>query len=393
MKFSLHNLLTFYKTERMLFILIVLCVMSSTIVLHFAYGLYQNYHVIRVEKENEMQEMVVEIVDPTRVTKEALETCLLSLSDDVNHSVVDYIVHPVIEPLTSLGEENGWGYFDVRFTIKDHAIAPCGIFRENLEQYGTLYEGRYFTAEEEATGAAVAIIGDDAGSNRSCIDYITIRNDKNGHLIQLGDRVFQVIGVQKMTILPIIPFNSLEANTQLNHNIYICMDRSITRSQYEEIRDVLSNQFQNAIIIPELVITETEDVYFYNTILLISVAVSLLAAANFSIIYQYMLEKRRKVIAVFRICGCKKIQALGIFLGECLMIILPAYLISAVTYAKLLLPQLSPLFPYMAASYHPGIYAAIFVIYLFTTLMTLLLMMTGQIHRKSLLECKGRDGR
>ena len=127
--------------EPLLFVLIMLCVISSAIILHFSYGLYQNYHVIIVEKENEMNELVIEIVDPERVTKQKYEDALLSLSDDVNDAVIMYLVQPKIEPIASMNLENGWGYMEVRFTIRNHAVAPCEIFHENLENYGSLMKG------------------------------------------------------------------------------------------------------------------------------------------------------------------------------------------------------------------------------------------------------------
>lgn len=388
MKYVFYNLRNFCKIEPLLFVLIMLCVMSSAIVLHFSYGLYQNYHVIIVEKENEMNELVIEIVDPTRVTKEKYENALLSLPDDVNDAVIMYLVQPKIEPIASMNLENGWGYMEIRFTIRNQKVVPCEIFHDNLEKYGTMVRGRYFTDEEEKNGSLVALIGGDSGSISSCTDYLTIQDDAEGHFIQIGNRIFQVVGEQKMTCIPIIPFNSLYPDTQLYHHLYITKDRPFTQSEYEEIRNVLSEKFGDAIKIPELDLTETEDIYFYRTILLIAAAISALAAANFSIIYQYMLEKRSKEITIFRICGCSKTQATGIFLVECLVMIVPVYLLSAIIYAKLLLPQLSSMFPYMEGSYTLAIYFAIFLIYLGITLIVLSIMVSQQIRRKSLLESK-----
>ncbi|MCR4644708.1 MAG: ABC transporter permease [Oscillospiraceae bacterium] len=388
MKYILYNLRNFCKMEPLLFVLIMLCVISSAIILHFSYGLYQNYHVIIVEKENEMNELVIEIVDPERVTKQKYEDALLSLSDDMNDAVIMYLVQPKIEPIASMNLENGWGYMEVRFTIRNHAVAPCEIFHENLENYGSLMKGRYFTPEEEENGDLVALLGGDAGCTGSCTDFLTIENNTEAHLVQIGDRAFRVVGEQKLTCIPIIPFNALYPDTPLYHNLLITKERPFTKSEYEEICSVFSAQFGDAIVIPELDLTETEDVYYYRTILLIAAAISVLAAANYAIIYQYMLEKRNKEITIFRMCGCRKSQAISIFLGECLLMIIPAYVFAALIYAKILLPQLAAMFPYMEGSYSPAVYLIIFFIYIGITLTVLAVMISRQIHRKTLLDCK-----
>ena len=52
MKLTLRSLFLTVRRERMVFFLLVLCIASSAIVIHFAYGLYQNYHIILEEGES-----------------------------------------------------------------------------------------------------------------------------------------------------------------------------------------------------------------------------------------------------------------------------------------------------------------------------------------------------
>ena len=388
MKYAFKNLVTFFKTERMIFLLIILCVFSSVMVLHFSYGLYQNFHVIRTEAESDLKEIEIEIIDPERVTKAELECCLLSLSENFNDAVKMYIVEPVIEPFHNKADY--WGSLCVRFTIQNHTISPCAVFQENLTKFGTLVEGEYFTPEQEASGARVVIVGNDMGDYDSCTDSITLRNDESGFWVSIQDKKYEVIGVQQMTCTPLIPFASLDGDTPLEKTVDISFYRSMTRSQYEELSLAFMEQFQDAVVVPSLDIPESENLYLYNTILIISVAISILAAANFAVLYQYMLEKRRREIAIFQICGCPKFRAFRIFLTECLLIMLPVYLIAAVTFAKLLLPQFRDVFPYMEPSYNANIYAAIFSIYCVTSLVILFALIANQIKGKTLAESKGR---
>ena len=59
MKMTLRSLFLTVRRKRMVFFLLVLCIASSAIVIHFAYGLYQNYHIILEEGESAATEPAV----------------------------------------------------------------------------------------------------------------------------------------------------------------------------------------------------------------------------------------------------------------------------------------------------------------------------------------------
>lgn len=59
MKYILKNIKLFIKNEKMVFLLVLLCVVTSSFIISFSYGLYQNYNVVK-EEENELNEAVAE---------------------------------------------------------------------------------------------------------------------------------------------------------------------------------------------------------------------------------------------------------------------------------------------------------------------------------------------
>ena len=101
-----------------------------------------------------------------------------------------------------------------------------------------------------------------------------------------------------MTGCPMIPFLSLDDNTQMKDSVLIWFENIMTRSQYNELKDAFESRFGSAITVPELDIPETGQRYLYRTILMICAAIALLAAANFSVLYQYLLEQRKKQIVI-----------------------------------------------------------------------------------------------
>ena len=67
----------------------------------------------------------------------------------------------------------------------------------------------------------------------------------------------------------IVPFNSLNEDTPIN-TILFHFKKPVTRSQYNEIKEIFSNNFGEIASIPDLDIPESENYYLYNTIILIS---------------------------------------------------------------------------------------------------------------------------
>ncbi len=387
MKYVLKNLKSFIRTEKMIFLLIILCISSSAIIINFAFGLYQNYNVVKTEEDSGLNSFEIDIIDGTRVTKDILKECVLSLSEQTNDNIDMYYISPIIEPFYS-NQDIGWGTMHIRFTVNQNKIAPCTIFKQNMERDGTIISGSYFSDAQEANGENVAIISNDSGDKLSCTDTIVTRTDRDKQWITLQGKEFEVIGIYKMANTPLVPFNSLDDNTQLQGQIMIGFNKSVTRSQYDEIRNAFQSYFESAVTIPELDIPEIENYYLYNTIILISFFIALLAAINFAVLYKYILEKRKKSIVIFRICGCKKTKALCIFLSECMIITIPVFVISTLFYSAVILPLLDKSFEYIKSAYNFGIYSIIFAIYIVTSIIVLSTMILFSFSRKSLIEDK-----
>ena len=53
-KYAKKNLLRLVVHDKLILFLAMLCVAASVIITHFSYGLYQNYHVLITENENDV---------------------------------------------------------------------------------------------------------------------------------------------------------------------------------------------------------------------------------------------------------------------------------------------------------------------------------------------------
>ena len=92
-------------------------------------------------------------------------------------------------------------------------------------------------------------------------------------------------------------------------------------------------------------------------------------------------KKRRRQLAIMRICGCTPLRAWGICLGECCVVCVPVFLLGMATFIPFMHSFLSDIFIYMENSYSPAIYAAIFIIYMVMLLVIMGMKLLIQINR------------
>ena len=123
-------------------------------------------------------------------------------------------------------------------------------------------------------------------------------------------------------------------------------------------------------------IPESENYYLYNTIIIISILIAILAAVNFAVLYRYILSRRTKTLAVFRMCGCTKFTALRMFLSECMFITVPLFALTTIIYDKFMLPKLGQHFEYIESAYSFKLYLLIFGIYIAATFVVLTVMIS-----------------
>ncbi len=391
MIYILKNIKSFIKLEKMIFLLILLCIVTSSFIINFSYGLYQNYNVIKEEKSSEFKELCITINDSDSVTKDKLKNCVFAISNKTNKSISMYLVFPIIEPFYGM-QDDGWNRVMIRFTAENGIIKPSTAFAQQLEDNGNMISGEYFTEKQEGNGDLVALARPpvDPQSKDFMIDVtsdITTRIDGEKRWVEIQNKEYEVIGYHKQLATPYFPFESLDDSTTFQEAIYLVFPKSMTNSQYKEIKMNFEGMFGSAITVPELDIPESENYYLYNTIILISIMIAILAAINFAVLYKYILSKRTKTLAIFRICGCTKSKALWMFLSECMIIAVPLFALTTLIYDKFVLPKLGQHFEYIESAYSPKLYLLIFGIYIAATFVVLLFMISGFL-RKTIREAK-----
>ncbi len=399
MKYILKYIKNFIKDDLLVFIMVVITVMTSGLMIHLSYGVFQNYE-IKKESASEEQSYILilgdyefeQIVDesleysPYKLKDYSGETItvgqLKSFGDELDKKVYD----KVIDVSTGVKFHNynipcNFGYYD-------YGIGISKVAYDNAQNGLSGVTGRYFTEEDFRENRKVALVFDYQNVNVGNTP-LTMEQLYDENHIKLGDEIFEIIGYHSgYPDTPEIPITAMSDDTQVIAFIRIDFEDSVTLYEYQNVCEASQKAFGDLVWVEPVKLPNVDTIRLYNTIIIIAVIISAIAAINFAILYRYVLQKRYRQISYMRLCGMKFSSTVAMYLGECLLISIPIYLLTAVLYAKLILPWISDVFNYAFDSYNVYVYIALFGIYFGISIVVLLIMLCARI-KKNRVICEG----
>lgn len=413
----LRKQLSRVRRDRLLYFLLFLNVVVSSLIICFSYGLYQNYHAVLNEGQNqEFKELSIRC-DPKY-------ECKLSGYD---LTVVDITISEIKSFMLALDNNtsNNIDYCCVRAKLENNIYLPCdkeGYFIEGKDKglYDFLFlfsanDGVIVPAEKElaydisledyTAGKKLLYVddrfyGDDAsfGEGYSNNHFFNRELGENDTTAIVNGSEYRLVKNYDHNLSPMwMPITAADESAKIDRlskendeYILICFKDPLTREQYEDIKQAASATFREKAIMPEIRFTDVTELYYYRTVMLISVIISLLTALNMAILYRYIFELRSRELSIMRICGCPAYKAVLRYLSECLVVNLPLFALSEYVYHKLLMPRFAENFEHFSGAYSKKIYLAIFVIYASASLLLMLIMSVRTVRSHNINETRSR---
>ena len=377
-KYTLKNIKSFFINNFIIFILLVISTITSAIVIFFSYGVYQNYNTILSYKEDDLSDDYIGInyvnTGSEYVTKRDLLNCLSEI-DDISNELREQIIQYDVEGII---DNNS---YEFKFLYCDGKFKVAEEFKENLKKYDNLTEGTYWSDYEEANGICVALISDPAVFGEiSALDSIKYVNQ-----LKIGGKIYDIIGKQAWNEKgAMFPFSTV-ADEQLLTSTLISFNSAVSVKTYNQIRDVFNNYMGDKAVFEEIRTIDKDTYYTYKTVILISVFIALIAAINFMILYRYIMSTRKRTTAIFRILGLTPAKLNFMNMSECIILIVPFFILGMVLYQTVFLPRLHTYFLYMQDAYTPFVYFLLFVIFISVSLIVIGIMLLV-MSRKRILE-------
>ena len=160
-----------------------------------------------------------------------------------------------------------------------------------------------------------------------------------------------------------------------------CGLRIISR-EINLLNDAVEEYFGNRVICNYELEEIAENSYLYNTILLLVLAVSLVAAFNFCALYHYIVTTRRRTLKIFRACGLSHRKSIWLYLGECTILSAGTYLLALVLFRFLLMPFLAAKMNIFDFHYKAEVYLVLFLIYSVSSFLLQYVMIAWNLKKK-----------
>ncbi len=403
MKYIYKNIKKFICNDSFMFALVILTVLVSCIMLHFSYGLYQsymsekeadasnqysasltfsyNFEEYNVDKYGDGQ---CEVKAPEGVTEFATVEMLKNFAKDLSNTFQEDLL--TVETNAVVETYRLYSVFD----ILNGEIILSELYEENLKKGSKVSSGRFFSPEEFKEGEKVAIAFDKYNINVGNTPYMDKMLVEEDRYVLLGENKYKVIGWGSIDCdLPTIPITALPDNTPLEGYITFTFEHPVNRGNYQELKELAESDFQGLAQLESMALPNVDQIYLYNTIIIISVLIALVSSMNFAILYRYILTTRKKELRIFRICGMTRLRAVVTYITECLFITLPVYFCGVFLFAKGLLPIAKQYFYYMYQSYSKEIYGTLFAIYYGVSFLILITMILISLKKDEQMQVGG----
>ena len=355
MKYIFRNIFTFARQETMIFVILLVCVFASGFVMNFSYGIYYNYSASLNDANEDLKTITPDLNENEKLTKGEFRQFIEALDEKTQEEIILIFAS---SDLTKIGFDEHHGDFPMRFDITGNKFCVSSYLKEVWEEGKMITSGRFFSDEEEELGINSAMIPYDS--------ELSV-----GDTVEFLGQTYTVIGKYKSyTNTPIVPFLTVPDDLEIN-NCMITFDSAPKRSVYENIKNRAMEIIPNKLIFPDLKLPDDDLVSLYKTMILISAFVAVLSVMNFAMLYLFIIRKRKNSLAVMRLCGIRKSQATAIYLGECLILSVPAFTMGMLIFSIMLKTLFSNMFVHMSEAFSPLVYFSIFIIYLIAMLIIL----------------------
>ena len=316
--------------------------------MNFSYGLYINYNTAINESSEELKTIVPLVNENEILTKGEFRTFIESLDGEMQEKISLIFAS---SDLTEIGYDDHYSFFPMRFNISENTYSVPDVIREKWTSSKMITSGEYISNEDEKAGSYSAIVSQE------------ICDKKEGDKIDFLGNSYTVVGTYKGgSYTPIVPFLTVPDDIIIKECSFT-FSNALTRPTYENLKSAAKKTLYNKLIFPDLLLPDDDSIALYRNIILISVLIAALSVMNFAMLYLFIIRKRKNTLAVMQLCGARKWQTVLIYLGECMIITIPAFGMGTLLFGILLKTCFIKHFLYIEEAFSLLVYIVIFGIY------------------------------
>lgn len=365
LKYVFKNVISLITKETTIFVIVIICQISSILLSLFSYGVFQNYKAETnqininndvIENEDDWPEFGYDLGISKKNPVEY--KTIHDLCEEVGNLLKDKVANLYIEcnksVMMSLDYVNG-------------VYKPTEEYYKNTAARGEWVDGEWFTDEQIASNEKVCVasevmkedyVNPDKELNLKKISKAVKKGDE--YYINISGDEYLVIGFlsDQCPDIVMVPWGVLPDNYPIQDTPYFYFNRQLTQREYDSLIAIYEKYFPDRMgaPAPELEIYDPEQVYYYKTNMAISLFIAIVSAINFALLFNYIFDKRKHTLAVLRLNGCTANKARRMYLTEIMIIMIPLLLVCTLVFNRFILPWIDGLFPYINQVYSLEIY-------------------------------------
>lgn len=195
--------------------------------------------------------------------------------------------------------------------------------------------GRYFADDNEYMDSDYIVFTEGTST-----DFI-------GKRVKFLGKEYEVIGILGYALPEInLPFNTIDGGQTVS-SISLLDTENLTKPAYEELKKLMHEISGGREVMTDSAVIDFAQIKYYNTILLVTITIAVIAAINLAILYAYILTTRQTSTGIMMLCGCSKIKARVICVAELLLISTLIFVLCAAVYHLVLLSPIIKYFGYL----------------------------------------------
>lgn len=373
----IKNIRIFVFKNRLVFSIIVLCIICSSLMIYISAGLIYHYQKKSFFGDSSKQSVTINFNETACLDNPITKGELVSFFK--NSDIFDKLDYFYCETYDFDNDGNITNAYLFYTQYSNGNFYFSRSIKENWENDLLLTSGDFFTDEQEENCEKVALVS----------------NNNNSDTVNAMGVDFKVVGrlnaEQGVYFIEdtYIPFNAVKDDQPFYQGIYFKYNTMLSIKDVKQLVNYAQNCFSDRIEFDNY-----SDYYdfdmanYYKTLGFSCILICLLSCFNFIMLYRYILTARAKEYAVMRICGATRPKLAFDFAGEILLLSFPVLLISAVVFQVLIRPYLVRLYEYSSGAYSVGLFAVVIIAYLVVTIICSVIMFISQV-RGVMLHGKG----
>ena len=364
-KLNIKNSINGYKK---IYILLVVSQILTSILLFFVYGIFGSYNAEK--QEVDIDNYCIEGDLNGDVSIKQLKDCFVEILEN-NQKNLDWFFVGAFDDENNISVGIRSEYCEGKYSLSNYVYGD----RE-------LRAGRWINSRELTDGDKV-VMGINAGNV--------------GDMIIIGDEEFEIIGI------PVVPATEDMADATgwayIEMSLNSCPDniRALrvsmyfnklpTYAEYKMFKDGLEAAFGNNVEVSDFKVKDEEELIAINSIIVISVIIGINAALNTSLIYGYIMKKRKRQMVVFGINGASKIQKILINELEIVLVSVVTTVIGFVFFKLVIENKMMNIYGNSVPVYNMKVYSILMGVFILT-IVIFTLVITLYNSKKNLIDAR-----